>query len=110
MTLNSPSHTVSETGKHRRRAYVVWIGAMIAAFAFVLIAPALAPMLGISAPIIGSPLPFFMIALTLFGVIWLAFYVFGRPRKADPDYKRRPAVSDPPPPARQSDDRKSAIG
>ena len=94
---------VNETGKHRRRAYLIWIGAMVAMFAFVLAAPALLPVLGVSAPAIGAPLPFFMVALTLFGVGWFAFYVFGARTKRDPDYKRRPATSDEPPPARPSD-------
>ncbi len=85
---------VKKTGKHRRRAYVVWIGAMVAMFAFVLIAPALLPILGLSAPAVGVPLPFFMIALVLFATFWLALYVFGGRGKRDPDYKRRPATSE----------------
>lgn len=88
---------VKETGKNRRRAYTIWIGAMIAFFAFVLIAPALLSLLGVSAPYVGAPVPVFMIALVLFAAGWLAFYVFGKRRKADPDYKRRPATSEEPP-------------
>ncbi|WP_428409627.1 hypothetical protein [Hyphococcus sp.] len=94
---------VKETGKHRRRAYIVWIGAMVAMFAFILAAPALLPFLGVSAPAVGAPVPIFMIAITLFGAGWLAFYVFGARKKRDPDYKRRPATSDEPPHARRDD-------
>lgn len=87
MTSSEQAHNAEDgkpAGYHRRRAYAVWVGAMIVAFFIYMAAPAALPLFGLSPWVIGAPLPFLMIALTVFGLAWLALYVFGARGKRDP--------------------------
>lgn len=80
-------------GYHRHLAFISWIGAMIAIFAFVMLATAILPVVNADDAAVGAPLPFFMIAITLLGVFWLGFYVLGARRKRDPGHDRKPSHS-----------------
>ena len=71
-------------GYHRRRAYAAWIGAMIGVFALYVIAPVFLSLFDLPPRLLAAPLVFIEIALVLFGVGWLALYVFGEPHKKDP--------------------------
>ncbi|PQA85598.1 hypothetical protein [Hyphococcus luteus] len=70
-------------GHYRRRAYALWIGALIGVFLLYMIAPVLLPLFDLPPRLLAAPLVFIEIALVLFGLGWLAFYVFGAPRKKD---------------------------
>ncbi len=82
---DNPSNAAPEkpAGYHRRRAYAFWIGALIGVFLLYMIAPVLLPVFDLPPRLLAAPLVFIEIALVLFGLGWLAFYVFGSPRKKD---------------------------
>ncbi|MCK5745061.1 MAG: hypothetical protein KAH44_02560, partial [Oricola sp.] len=68
---------------HRRRAYALWIGVMTVLLLGYMIAPALLPFVDLPPRLMSAPIVFVEILLVLFGVGWLAFYVFGSPNKKD---------------------------
>lgn len=70
-------------GHHRRRAYALWIGVMTVLVLGYMIAPGLLPFVDLPLRLMSAPIIVVEILLVLFGVGWLAFYVFGSPEKKD---------------------------
>lgn len=71
-----------QMARSRRLAYRFWIGAMVVAGLAVMAAPAVLALFDVRVWTIAVPIPFLMIGLSLFGVAWLAYYVFVRRPKS----------------------------